>query len=325
MRLPLCLAAALMMTACANLPTGQVPGTFSVPGTITSGGASTAAIAGAQLVGTVTAPAGIQAEGAAAFFHVAEVGETPLAGAEVFLADAAGNAIPGIPSVKTDAKGKFTFDDVPKDFTFVVACRAKTKEGKPALLQTLAKPGALGATVDVSAASTLVTAGVVDGSDLGDFNPATFKTALESTRKRLKETDIPDLSDRGACVKRIGELAIELKELGSAMAELKKDMKDLKKDLEELKKQLANRQPPARPTEQQAQPKPEDRQPVTVAGNPAEECGYTFKRFDLDGDGVITTAEYGKTHPNLTEQDRMTSVATVVGHFPLVLASGPGA
>jgi Ca2+-binding EF-hand superfamily protein len=249
---------------------------------------TTAALAGVPLTGTVQAPADLVAVPIAsapfapplASRQLLAVGQAPLANTTVFLADAAGNQIPGIASVQTDANGKYAFANVPGDFTFMVAARAKTKDGKEATLQTLTKPGAFGATADVDAASTLVTAGVVNdqGAALGDFNPATFKTATEATAKQLQTGDLPDFSDRAAILARIAKFSLAVGELKGALEQMKSDMKTVKHDVEQLKKRLAEPTPPPGP--------------AAINSGAASGCMGAFAKYDLNHDGAVTLDEF---------------------------------
>jgi hypothetical protein len=228
-----------------------IAGTVMAPaGVIALGGGNVVAIGGGNVVskgsGSVIAVGGGNLQGDR---RVMALEQSPLANAEVFLADAAGNPIPGLDAVKTDAKGQYKFPSVPKGYTFVVAAKVKTKDGKAGTLQTLAKSADLGATADMDAATTMVTAAVVDGqgSSLGNFNPATFKTAAQATAKNLKPEELPDWSDRSAVLARIGELSKTVAELKNSLEQIKSDLKDIKTSLDDLKQQLANRPQPGQP------------------------------------------------------------------------------
>ena len=250
------LAAVAALTSCESLSALQAPkptdNTTQAGSTSNSGTAQNAPSSGVTLSGTVQAPAGMSAVPLKTAFgaplanrQLLDVGQSPLANTEVFLSDAAGIPIPGIASVQTDAKGKYSFANVPPDFTFMVAARAKNAAGKDLTLQTLVKPDAFGANADVDAASTLVTAGVINGQAgaLGDFNADTFKAATQATAKQLQTSDLPDLSDRAAVLSHIGKLAGTASELKGALEQIKHDMKSIKHDLQDLQKRVAESTP----------------------------------------------------------------------------------
>ena len=298
------LTGALMLSACA-LPTLTVtpaalpsagPGLPGAsPGSVLPA-AGVAAQAGVTVSGAVKVPAGIIAAGgmnlvaagsgnlvAAGSGNLVAAGgmnygllalsEAPAAGAEVFLADAAGNPIPGLEKVKTDAKGNFTIPGVPPDFTFVVAAEITTIAGKKATFQTLAKPGKLGATVNLDAATTLVASNVLEGqkgSDLGDFNPAIFKTAAETTARNLDDAKLPDFSDRASVRAKMAELIAAVSELKASVDQLRTELSEVKKSLDDLRaaleKPATDAAPPAPGTDPgRLEPPP----PTTRPGSPA--------------------------------------------------------
>jgi uncharacterized coiled-coil protein SlyX len=230
-----------VQTASASVLTGAV---MAPSGIIAAGGGNVISAGG----GNVIAPGGGN-------LRVLALSERALADTEVFLADAAGEPLPGVKAVKTDAKGQFKFENVPDGYTFVVAARCKTAEGKDATLQTMTRPSKLGATANISAATTLVTAAVVEGqSDLGAFNAAKFRTAAEATAKNLSPDAMPDLADRTKILAAVAELQETVAELKLAIEEIRADLKDLKDSLEALKKELANRQPAPPPAGTQPPP-----------------------------------------------------------------------
>lgn len=217
-----------------------VTGAVKVPaGIIAAGGMNLVAAGSGNLVaagsGNIIAAGGLN-------YSLLAVDEAPAAGAEVFLADAAGNPIPGLQKVKTDEKGNFSITNVPPDFTFVVAAEVTTKEGKKATFQTLAKPGKLGATAVVDAASTLVASNVLEdqkGGDLGDFNPAVFKTATETTAKNLAPEKLPDFSDRASVKAKMAAMVEAVTELKQSLTQLRTELSEVKKTLEDLRAELA--------------------------------------------------------------------------------------
>ncbi|MFN3429695.1 MAG: hypothetical protein ACK46X_07060, partial [Candidatus Sericytochromatia bacterium] len=110
-------------------------------------------VATATLTGVVMAPAGVISAGggnvisagggnviSAGGANVVSAGglnwrtlaisETPLAGVEVYLADASGQPVAKLPRVRTDAQGRYRLARVPVGFTFKVVALAGTPEGK---------------------------------------------------------------------------------------------------------------------------------------------------------------------------------------------------
>ena len=229
-------------------PTGvTVTGSVRVPaGIIAAGGMNLVATGGGNMI----AAGGMN-------YGLLAIDEQAVAGARVFLANAAGDPIPDIARVTTDATGTYTIANVPPDFTFVVAAEIDLEGGKKATFQTLAKPGKLGATASLDASTTLVAANLlegVSGADLGEFNPAAFKTAAETTAKNLKKDQLPDFSDRAAVrtkirelAETVGELKSSLREMGTELADVKKTLADLKAELERAKAGPQPGQPPIGP------------------------------------------------------------------------------
>ncbi len=266
------LVSAMLLSACTLpaitvAPSGTVVTGPTTPGAtpwaVLSSGPTTGGVArpavqnGVTISGAVKVPAGIIAAGGMNLvaagsgnlvaaggmnYDLLAVDEAPAAGADVFLADAAGNPIPGLDKVKTDDKGNFTIPNVPADFTFVVAAEVTTKDGKKATFQTLTKPGKLGATAVVDAATTLVASNVLEGqkgSDLGEFNPAVFKTAAETTAKNLDADKLPDFSDRASVKARMAQLLEAVSELKESVNQLRSEISEVKKTLEDLRAALA--------------------------------------------------------------------------------------
>lgn len=109
--------------------------------------------------------------------------EMPLADATVYLADAAGTAVPGFPTTQTDAEGKYRLGGIPKAGTYRLMA-AGTSGGAPLTLSTLVavKDGETEALVD-AATTYVATAGataLVTSTctlDVGAFTSATQRVA----------------------------------------------------------------------------------------------------------------------------------------------------
>jgi hypothetical protein len=231
-------------TGSAPLSAGAIlAGRVSAPaGVIAAGGANVVAWGGANVVaaggGNAVAPGGANFGDR----RVLAVSEKPLANTQVFLADAAGNPLPGVKPVTTDAQGQFKFAGIPAGYTFLVVAAIKTAEGKDARFETMTHPTQLGATADVSAATTLVTAALVDGrSELGEFNAAKFKSAVDATAKNLDPDALPDFADREAVLASVRELQASVAELKTALDEMRQQLQDIQDSLSDLKKQLGDR------------------------------------------------------------------------------------
>lgn len=232
--------------------------------------------------------------------------ERPLAGAEVFLADSAGNPLPGRQPVQTAADGTFTIADAPADAAVVVAARVRTADGRAAMLHTIAKPTALGATAEVSGASTMVAAALVSSrSDaLEQFNPAVFQTATEATARNMSVADLPDFADRQAVVRRMNELAARISEIQAALDDLRKEIAEIKASIEDLKAMIAGlRMGPAAamtPPPGSVPPGPGATEPGPTASGatgpgpagPGPGCAGVFAFLDADGDGGVTIEEW---------------------------------
>lgn len=167
----------------------------------------------------------------------------PLANAKVFLADAAGQPYPSLNAVTTDSQGSFTITAVPSGYTFMVVAQAHDSTlDKDVTLQTLVRSSELGATAPISVATSLVAVAVTEGANgtLGDFNAATFRTAAEATAKHLADSDIPDLSDRTAMIRKVDDLATSVSELKQAVTEVRQTLKDIQKSIDDLTTRVNN-------------------------------------------------------------------------------------
>lgn len=228
----------------APYPTGLITGLVRGPaGIVAAGGGNVVSAGGGNLIGpaggNLIGPAGGNMQGRG----VLALEEQGLAGVEVFVADAAGKPIPGLPSVLTNAKGGFSIPKVPAGFTYVVAARVKTAAGDATTLKTLAKATTLGTTVDLDVANTLVTTTVVNGREdaLGEFNAATFQRAVETTAKHLDAKSLPDLADSSAILAHMAALAEEVTELKSAVTELKSMLAKVTERLDQLEAEIKGR------------------------------------------------------------------------------------
>ncbi len=155
--------------------------------------------------------------------------QQPLAGAEVFLAGPDGAPLPDIPPVTTDAQGRFRLAGAPATGTFTVQVRVKNKAGAATTLQTLVRPTAAGATANVSIGTTCVAVAVLDGQggNLGEFNPAKFQSAVETTDKELTPETWPDPADRQAILATMTRLEAKIDLLQSTLNEIRAELQKL--------------------------------------------------------------------------------------------------
>ena len=108
---------------------GVITGTLRVPASLISTSGSFISYNGGGIV--ATGGGNIVAQGGGNFLLL-DVQAQGVGGAKVFLADAAGNPIPNLPTTQTDAAGRFTLPDVPPNYTFLVAAQAPTPAPKNA-------------------------------------------------------------------------------------------------------------------------------------------------------------------------------------------------
>ncbi|MFN3432430.1 MAG: hypothetical protein ACK46X_21090, partial [Candidatus Sericytochromatia bacterium] len=205
---------------------------------ISAGGSNVISAGGANMTGA-----------RAGGFRTLGLTEKPLAGAEVFLADAKGAPLPGNLKAVTDAQGNFRIPKVPVGFTLVVATRVKTAEGKDAVLKTLVGTAAAGAKADVSAASTILTESLIErsGAQLGGFDAAAFSRAVSAAAAKMTDDQLPDLADLGAMRAYMGELEAAMAELKDILTGMSRDLAKVEQQVEDLQAQLENlaRQSPA--------------------------------------------------------------------------------
>lgn len=168
----------------------------------------------------------------------------PAAGARVFLADASGNPLPGLPEARTDGQGRFTLNKVPPSYSYVVVAEISTATAKPAQYRSVTKVSDLGATVKVDPASTLVTSAVLDGmsGDLGEFNPSRFQMLKDRIASLLRATDLPDFSDGLRVRDHVRELVKANDELRATLAKVQEDLRKVQDDVESLRTRLEREQ-----------------------------------------------------------------------------------
>lgn len=163
--------------------------------------------------------------------------DQPLRAARVFLADAAGQPLPRVAAVATDASGRYRLLDVPPGSTYVVVSEIPMDEGKTAQFRTLVKVSAAGATAPLDPATTLVTLNVLEGEagkDLPGVNPAVFQAAVDAAGRSLTAETMPDFSDRAAMRKVMNRLLEEVSALREVLGEVRKDLAEIKDKLDRL-------------------------------------------------------------------------------------------
>lgn len=248
-------------------------------GAVAAGGANVISAGGSNVISAGGSNVISSGGGNLAARALLAVSEKPLAGAVVYLADAAGEPIAGLSPALSDSRGRFQFFNVPKGYAYVLATRIKTAAGKEVALSTMARIGDGSALADLSAASSVVTSAAVAGlTDLGALDLARFEAALEAVSQRLGGEAPPDLGDRAAVdafFQRLQQADPSLKPLLDTVRQSLKDTAAV--SLEALKKQLAaetrpvgaNLQPAApRPTPTPGTPTPEPL-PAPVTATPA--------------------------------------------------------
>jgi hypothetical protein len=105
--------------------------------------------------------------------------ESALAGADVFLADAAGNALPGLHAT-TSSKGTFDLRRIPADYGVEVVAEKREADGRPVTLRTITHTMAQGATANPSIGTTILTLALLQHRTglIGVVNTASFNRAV---------------------------------------------------------------------------------------------------------------------------------------------------
>jgi hypothetical protein len=144
-------------------------------------------------------------------YRLVDVQEAALAGAEVYLTDAAGKPIASLAHARTGADGRYSLAGVPAEATVVVNVAVRTAAGQPATLQTVAAPGASG---DVGLATTLVASRVLRAGPAA-IDGAAFHAAVVLVGGALDA--VPDVADRDAMAAEVDALAGAKPELARAL------------------------------------------------------------------------------------------------------------
>lgn len=238
LRLPFAVAALALTGVLAGCPTA-VPIAGSAP--------SSAPAARGVLTGTLRVPAsiisyngggfistnggGIVAQGGGNFISTNGAGlrllalaQQPVAGAHVYLANAAGAKLQGLPEATTDAAGHFALADVPGGYTFLVVAEAGTKNGPAATFQTLVHATGSSAPADITAATSLAAAAALadhPGVDLGALDDSAFLAARDGLDQALADGQLPDFTKKAEVQAKAGQLAADAPAVQQAVNTLK--------------------------------------------------------------------------------------------------------
>jgi sugar lactone lactonase YvrE len=178
--------------------------------------------------------------------RLAQLDETPVRGARVFLADAQGRPLPDGPTAVTGADGGYRLEGVPTGITHVVVAEVPAEQGRKGSFRTLAVAGGEAAPID--AATTLVAAYITQGSDgprLPANAPAAFRTAVDATAKKITRDNLPDFTDEAAVRRAVDRLLAEVAELREAFGSLRRELNDKLDKLQETLNELVGKQSPS--------------------------------------------------------------------------------
>jgi hypothetical protein len=216
--LRLALAAALFALAGCDAPIRAA----AIPCVVLNVGDATATDT-AVVLGQVRAPANVLADGPR---DASPLQEKPVAGAEVYLADATRLALPGLAHATTDADGRYRIAGVPGGHTYVVVAAFPLKSGAPARLDTLAQATSGAVTADVTLATAVLTANLADV--LNGFSSNLKQDAYDGTvakaLKLLTNDRVPDLTDTSDVLGLANTLLSVSPELRTSVSQLKQDL-----------------------------------------------------------------------------------------------------
>ncbi|MEB3220568.1 MAG: hypothetical protein VKS61_00680 [Candidatus Sericytochromatia bacterium] len=232
----------------------------------------------------------------------------PLVGVKVFLADAAGQPVPDIASVRTDAEGRYRLEGVAANAGYVVVAEVPMSTGATGQLRTLAKVGTAGVTAPIGPATTLVTLNVLEGSagsDLVGVNLANFQSAVDVTARSLTPERVPNFSDRASVKRAIDQLVTEVAELRGILGEIRQALAAIRQQLAALDKKIATGSSPG---------------PATPAGAPSPAAS------PLQGAPSPGAPVSGPNEASLPTAAPLAGlVSTLAGSGAYGSANGPGA
>lgn len=135
--------------------------------------------------------------------------EVPVAGADVFLADARGTRIPGIPLVHTNADGSYRLTGVPSGYPYLLVASFRDTRARPISLSALVRVRGAEAVAEVRTATTMVTTAAIADSHglLNPFDPAAYDQAVDAVSRQLPADDYPDPGDPAALPLRLQAIA----------------------------------------------------------------------------------------------------------------------
>lgn len=177
--------------------------TFPAPaGKLVTTPASADAASGALVTiqGVVQVPGSLLAEqggaliGKVRIYRVTQANALrPLPGADVHLADVRGEALPGLPQVRTNAEGRFVLPGIPAGLTYTVVAHAPTTSGQRATLLGLVASGEK--EVSVGVGTTMLTTALLDSANgLGTLDQGALQLLAEEVEADLPASAIPDLA-----------------------------------------------------------------------------------------------------------------------------------
>jgi hypothetical protein len=329
-------AVALTLAACQGTPPTEAvpPGPAAV---------QPAAVAFTQVQGLVMAPSNVIAAGAANLRTLA-AGDAPVVGAEVFLADAAGQRLSAFGSTHTDAQGRYSFPQVPRGFTFTVVVRVRDAQGRPVSMETLLTTHGDTNQANVSLGTTLAAALLTDGraGSMGNLAPEKFQALVTHIEAKLNLPAETDLS-LPAVVLNMALAIVSLDPtVQGLVAELKTAIADVKAPLDTLPSAQPTAAPTTAPTEAPgAAPTavPTAAPTTSVDGVPSGSSsggssgGYPAPTLTLGATnhvsvatGLAITVQHAAAAPNVrtieTVQVRVTSISEPDGELVTLTETG---
>jgi hypothetical protein len=182
----------------SSLPKVGVSGLVVAPAhVVAAGGGNVVAAGGGNVIaaggGNVVAPGGGNFAGTRRVLALDR--QVAVAGAEVYMADMAGERLPDVPATFTDAAGRFTLRGAPEETAYMVVARFRSPTGAAVTLTRLGHAGRGGHEQVVSVATTLVSTAMMQrGTPAARFDPDAFEAAVTAVADRLDEATMPDLT-----------------------------------------------------------------------------------------------------------------------------------